>query len=259
MSNGESKCIKGKKFILATHTLGNCHVLFNSNIGNSSGTLGKFLMDHLKFFVMGRVNFKTEAHRMGFETATSLHFHDHADRDQYAAGRLLVRENAGPTPDEISFYSGYWGDKLKEEIKSTFSYYLTLGGLLEQLPYEFNHTRLSDSKKNEFGDPAIFTSWELGRDYEYKAFKNLHHEINELLKKAGAKNLSLGMGLAHSGHYSGGHRMGNNSTDSVVDSNLKIHDMENLYLLGTGNLPTCSTNNPTLTSVALTFYALKKW
>ena len=50
-------------------------------------------MDHLKFFIMGRVNHKTEAHRMGFETATSLHFHDHLERNKFAAGRLLVREN----------------------------------------------------------------------------------------------------------------------------------------------------------------------
>ena len=66
------------------------------------------------------------------------------------------------------------------------------------------------------------------------------------------------MGLAHSGHYSGGHRMGSNPKTSVVDENLKTHDIDNLYLLGTGNLPTCSTNNPTLTSVALTLRSLSK-
>ena len=71
--------------------------------------------------------------------------------------------------------------------------------------------------------------------------------------------MTLGMGLAHSGHYSGGHRMGESEKESVVDKNLKVHGVSNLYLLGTGNLPTCSTNNPTLTSVALTFYALSKW
>ena len=123
--------------------------------------------------------------------------------------------------------------------------------MIEQLPYEFNHTKLSNTKKNEFGDPAIYTSWELGRDYEYDAFKNLQINIHKILKQAGAKSRTLGMGLAHSGHYSGGHRMGDKIKESVVDKNLKVHGISNLYLLGTGNLPTCSTNNPTLTSVAL--------
>ena len=129
LSDGEIKNVKAHKFILATHTLGNCHILLNSKneshpngLANSSGTLGRYLMDHLKFFLMAKVDQKTEAHRMGFETATSLHFHDHQKRNEYAAGRLLVRENAGPSPEEISFYSGYWGDDLKNEIKNTFSH-----------------------------------------------------------------------------------------------------------------------------------------
>ena len=119
-------------------------------------------MDHLKFFLMARVGRKTEAHRMGFETATSLHFHDHQKRDEYAAGRLLVRGECSPSPEEISFYSGFWGDELKKEIKSTFSHYITIGGLLEQLPYEFNRVELSQNKKNEFGDPPLKRRGSLG-------------------------------------------------------------------------------------------------
>ena len=254
-----TKKIKAKNFILASHTIGNTHILLNSKsekhpngLGNNSNQLGKYLMDHLKFFLTARVKTKTEAHRMGFETATSLHFHDHPNRGEFAAGRLLVRENAGPSPEEIGFYSGYWGDDLKKEVRDTFGYFITIGGLIEQLPYEFNQVSLSETMKNEFGDPAIKTSWELGRDYEMNSYKQLKMHISKILKTLGGKDINLGMGLAHSGHYSGGHRMGSDSKSSVVDKNLKVHGLGNLFLLGTGNLPTCSTNNPTLTSVALT-------
>ena len=91
-----------------------------------------------------------------------------------------------------------------------------------------------------------------------KSYHHLKGQISRILKTLGGRDISLGMGLAHSGHYSGGHRMGADSKTSVVDENLKAHDLDNLYLLGTGNLPTCSTNNPTLTSVALTLRSLSK-
>ena len=101
-SDGEDQTVKGNLFVLATHAIGNSHILLNSKseknpngLANSSGTVGKYLMDHLKFFYTGRIDKKVQAHKMGFETATSLHFHDHPDRKNFSACRIVVRENSG--------------------------------------------------------------------------------------------------------------------------------------------------------------------
>ena len=126
---------------------------------------------------------------MGFETATTLHFHDHPDRDKFSACRIVVRENSGPTPDEIALSSGYWGERLKSEIKSTFGHYLTLGGLIEQLPYQDNFVTLSSDKKNEFGDPAIKTNWILAKDYEKKCVKYMSKQLKKILAAAGARDI----------------------------------------------------------------------
>ena len=256
--DGSEKFISGKIFILATHAIGNSHILLNSKsetdpngLANSSGTVGKYLMDHLKFFYTGRIDKKVQAHKMGFETATSLHFHDHEQRKNFSACRIVVRENSGPTPEEIAVSSGFWGEKLKSEIRTTFGHYLTLGALLEQLPYEENCVTLSSNKKNEFGDPAIQTNWFLAKDYEKLAMNYMSKKLKHILKTAGAKDIFCNMGLAHSGHYSGGHRFGRDPKTSVCNEFGKTHDIENLFLAGTGLLPTCSTNNPTLTAVAL--------
>ena len=154
--------------------------------------------------------------------------------------------------------SGHWGKKLKKEIKNTFGHYLTLGALLEQLPYEENCVTLSKTKKNEFGDPAIQTNWILAKDYEKKSVQHMSDNLKLILKTAGAKDIFCNMSLAHSGHYSGGHRFGTNPETSVCNEYGQTHDIENLYLAGTRLLPTCSTNNPTLTAVALSLRMSEK-
>ena len=48
-------------------------------------------------------------------------------------------------------------------------------------------------------------------------------------------------------HEMGGTKMGISKKDSVVDKNLKVHGIENLYILGSSVFPTCGHANPTLT------------
>ena len=48
-------------------------------------------------------------------------------------------------------------------------------------------------------------------------------------------------------HEMGGTKMGISTKDSVVDKNLKVHGIENLYILGSSVFLTCGHANPTLT------------
>jgi len=53
------------------------------------------------------------------------------------------------------------------------------------------------------------------------------------------------------GHHMGGTRMGFNPSDSVVDKNLKVHDIVNLYICGSSVFPSVGYANPTFTIVQL--------
>jgi choline dehydrogenase-like flavoprotein len=53
------------------------------------------------------------------------------------------------------------------------------------------------------------------------------------------------------GHVMGTYRMGKDPKASVVDEWQCSHDHQNLYLVGSGTLPTVGTANPTLTLCAL--------
>lgn len=45
--------------------------------------------------------------------------------------------------------------------------------------------------------------------------------------------------------------MSSDPAQGVVDADLKVHDMENLFIASASSLPTSSHANPTLTVVAL--------
>jgi choline dehydrogenase-like flavoprotein len=49
----------------------------------------------------------------------------------------------------------------------------------------------------------------------------------------------------------GGTRMGVDPATSVVDSSLKIHGLENLYVVSCSVFPTGGSSNPTFTMMAL--------
>ena len=56
---------------------------------------------------------------------------------------------------------------------------------------------------------------------------------------------------AYGGHHIGTARMGSDPRSSVVDSDCRVHGVDNLYVAGSATFPTSSQANPTLTVVAL--------
>lgn len=52
-------------------------------------------------------------------------------------------------------------------------------------------------------------------------------------------------------HHMGTTRMGTNRRDSVVDANLRVHDLDNLYIAGSSVFPCAPGHTPTLTILAL--------
>jgi choline dehydrogenase-like flavoprotein len=56
---------------------------------------------------------------------------------------------------------------------------------------------------------------------------------------------------AYGGHHIGTARMGTDPRSSVVDSDCRVHSVDNLFIGGSATFPTSSQANPTLTIVAL--------
>lgn len=108
---------------------------------------------------------------------------------------------------------------------------------LKTLLVNFNQIKLELEKK------------EIAKIYPSDFIRNVILKKNNIFKKKWSPLLKeevFGVG-----HHMGTTRMGINKKSSVVDRNLKVHDLENLYCVGSSVFPTSGYINPTLTIVAL--------
>ena len=143
---------------------------------------------------------------------------------------------------------------------------------IEQVPNKNSRVYLSKIK-NEYGNFLPILDWQM-KTQDLKALLINFNEIKLNLEKKDIANIypfefiekmqnqkfdmiegkwdkQLKKEVFGVGHHMGTTRMGKNKNKSVVDVNLKVHEIENLYCAGSSVFPTCGYINPTLTIVAL--------
>ena len=134
---------------------------------------------------------------------------------------------------------------------------ITLSSSWEQNPQLENKITLSSSKDFS-GIPFIKLNYQLS-DQTLRTAKEMVNQIGNYfidqdLGRLGADETidNSSSFLSDAGyHHIGGTIMGNNLNNSVVDKNLKLHDIKNLYICGSSVFPTGGHANPTLSIVQL--------
>jgi choline dehydrogenase-like flavoprotein len=89
-----------------------------------------------------------------------------------------------------------------------------------------------------------------------RAHDLLVSRLKQAMRKAGWPiTLARGFPKSKPSHQCGTARMGADPASSVVDANLKAHDLDNLYIVDASVLPTSAAVNPSLTVAALALRA----
>ncbi len=255
--------LSAKVFVLAAHAVESARLLLLSassrhpgGLGNSSGLVGRHLMEHPLWAVHGRLPSSTYPYRIGFHTRESHQFCARPDRDRVGAFRLAFPNQPGPRPQDIARDSGAWGDALAREIRESFGRVVAVHGFSEQLPDPARTVTLDPTVVDGFGDPAPRLTWGLSA-YDRAAGRAAMTESVRILEAAGADDISFpfGDGFTFCGHQIGTLRMGNDPGTSVVNRQLVSHDVPNLVAVGSGVFPTSSPLNPSLTIAALALRA----
>jgi choline dehydrogenase-like flavoprotein len=111
-------------------------------------------------------------------------------------------------------------------------------------------------------DPNSRVMWKNGgvvvdwRKTNVKAHDLLVQRLRRAMRKAGWPIvLSRGFPKSKPSHQCGTARMGNDPATSVVNGNLRAHDLGNLYIVDASVLPTSAAVNPSLTVAALALRA----
>ena len=255
--------LSARMFVLAAGAVENVRMLllskseaFPGGLANRSGLVGKFFMSHPSVDVIGRVRDKVYPYRVGFSSAMSRQFAVERDRSTRAAFLLEFLNSAGPKPEELAVSSGLTGEALHRHVAEQFGRYLGIRIYCEQLPDPSNTISLNPRVTDYFGTPVPHITWSLGR-YERDALEAAHGVARRILQAAGATDVQRAL-VSPSGHQIGTHRMGADPRTSVVDADLRAHDVSNLYLVGSGSFVTASASPPTLTIAALAIRAAER-
>lgn len=252
--------LTARVFVLAAGAVDNPRLLllstsrdFPTGLANRSGLVGKFFMSHPSIDITGRAREKVYPYRIGFSTAMSRQFAVERDRATHGAVLLEFLNSAGPTPERIAVASGQWGQTLQRLVREEFGHRLGIRVYAEQLPERVNAVSLNPRVRDYFGSPAPHIHYGIG-PYERKALDDAKEIAGKILGAMGLADIQSTR-LSFAGHQIGTHRMGTDRHTSVVDVNLKTHDVPNLYLVGSGCFVTASASPPTLTIAALAIRA----
>lgn len=226
---------------------------FPQGLANHSGLVGKFFMSHPAVDVTGRAREKVYPYRIGFSTAMSRQFAIKRDRTAHGAFLLEFLNSTGPTPDRIAVASRLWGGSLREHVRAEFGQRLGIRIYTEQLPNRSNSVSLNTTVKDYFGNPVPHLHYDIG-SYEQNALDGATEVARGILMALSLTDIRQ-EGFRFAGHQIGTHRMGADARTSVVDANLRAHDVPNLYLVGSGCFVTASASPPTLTIAALAIRA----
>ncbi len=278
---------KAKIFVLAAHAVENAKLLLASNAANTSGQVGRNLMDHLCLLTWGLTPEEIGVYRGPGSTSGMPAFRDGSFRDKHASFRVELGNwgwnwpTISPFSDVYDFVNGFtdtrgekheaiFGSALREKLTNHCTRQFRIAWELEQLPFSDNRITIDPGKyMDPLGNPLPLIHYHF-HDYTKAAAKVAKRLNDQLFAHLGVEDYTKydpndpgyfegkdgeGYVVNGAGHVVGTHCMGFTPKDSVVNMRQQTWDHKNLYLVGCGNMPTLGTSNPTLTASALAIWA----
>jgi len=142
--------------------------------------------------------------------------------------------------------------------ESNLESYYELMSTQEQAPNPSSRVTLAGNK-DALGMPMARLEWRLG-DLDRHTLKVAVRRIAQALGAGNVGRLRVTLDLEatewplhmqSSWHHCGTTRMHADPRQGVVDADLRVHGLANLYVTGSSVFPTISSSNPTVTIVAL--------
>ena len=263
-NNHEHRSYGARLVFLCASTLGTTQIMLNSTserfpngIANSSGTLGRYLMDHIggvgaSGVFPGHQDMYDAGRRGG--GLYLPRFRNVMDKDErflrgfgYQGGAYRSSWSRGNNTPGI-------GIDFKAALQRPGPWTFDMVGFGEMLPDERNHVRLSKKNKDSWGMPILEIDCE-HRENELAMFDAIAADAEELLNAAGLTDISVNQDKAAPGlmiHEMGTARMGHDPKTSVLNKFNQAHDVPNLFVTDGSAMTSSACQNPSLTYMALT-------
>ncbi len=249
---------------LNASALESARILLNSTsarwpngLANSSGALGKYVMDHW-------MGWGAHGDVPGFEDKTT------AGARPNGTYLPRFRNLTGRQPDFVRGY-GYqggggragwgrgssmpgFGRGLKEALRTPAPWTYSMSAWGECLPRETNAVTLDPVVKDKWGIPALRIDCRWG-DNERAAMRDAAVQAAEMLEAAGVRNVRQHEANNPPGltiHEMGTARMGKDRNTSVLNGWNQAWDVPNLFITDGACMASSANQNPSITYMALT-------
>ena len=262
-SDGKEYEIFAKTFVIATGGIETPRLLLLSNLGNEYDQVGRYIMNHPKK-AYGFVHFKKPMKDLPY-------FFKKIDKgfSKYSGLRLKddIQKSLGLLNSYVRFEEVYsWKDKI---IHRLFPWIdipvkkVRVWNFMEMKALAENRIVLSEKKDtNGIQIPNVVMNTS---NIDKKSLIELHKTLAEEFEKDGIAVLESNIEKENpwpittdASHHIGGTIMGNDPRNSVVNKDLKVHSISNLYITSSSVFPTSGNANPTYTICALSIRLAKK-
>ena len=257
---------RAKVVVLAASALESTRILLNSRssrfpngLGNSSGQLGHYLMDH--FTLEGAGGFlpqfkSSERQPRGTPCGFLIPKYVNTGRNlnkNFLRGYRFDGDGSQELYAHAFGLAGFGAD-WRRRVRSEIPYYFGMMVQGECLPRYDNYVSLDPEKKDAWGIPALHVVASYGEN-EHAMAKAMRHDVLEILDTMQVENsrppgerLSL---FGKNIHECGTARMGNDPKKSVVNGFCQLHDTNNVFVTDGAVFVTQGCYEPTLTIMAI--------
>jgi choline dehydrogenase-like flavoprotein len=272
-TNNQEYEVFGKAIVLGASMVESLRILFNSRnpefpqgLANSSGTLGRYLMEHVAFNQLsgffpelaGRPS--TNDDGPGANSLYIPRFNYGEKNNKFLRGyRFTVETGCSMGPGPGAELPGF-GSAYKKRIKELYPAAVNIGGYGEGLPFEWNFVEIDpDGLTDRFGIPQVRFHTNAEYDNAFALRDEMYGQMEEILRASGAELLPYEkrnpypMGSVT--HEAGGARMGDDPKKSVLDGWNRCHDIKNLLVVDAAAFVSHPEKSITLTIMALAIRA----
>lgn len=250
---------RAKVVVLCASTLESTRLLLNSQICNSSGVLGKYLMDHIyqggAAGIMPQLEAKPWAGMPRRPNGIYIpRFRNVKEKE--TNGFIRGYGYQGGSSPSFSMGAPGFGASYKDAVRKGFwGINISLWG--ECLARKENFAEIDRNKVDAWGIPVLRISADWS-DNEKKLWHDGREQAVEMLKAAGATEVRMTGQFSVPGfciHETGTARMGNDAKTSVLNKYAQAHDVENIFVTDGAAWVSSGCQNPTLTMMAITVRA----
>ena len=273
---GRHRQATARVVILAASACESARILLNSRsasfpngLGNSSGKVGRYLMDTVGSDVQGQVPLLEDLPPHNEDGADGLHLYTpwwlykeaarlgfaRGYHIEFGGGRLMPGVSTGTGLEWLT--GGSYGRKFKEDVRRYYGSFVYFAGRGEMIPNDNSYCEIDPNAKDKWGIPVLRFHWKWS-EHETRQAAHMQTTFAQIIETMGGrvqgKVKTDGAEAIHPGgsiiHEVGGAIMGAEAGSSVTNKWCQTWDVSNVFVTDGAVFPSNADKNPTLTIMA---------